>query len=279
MADRLLLEGGKLTLTTEEGRCIERPEADLDTMYREELLAPLDGEALPDGVKFADWRNPFLLVVHQMPPHVRQLQWIAEDSPQDYGPGTKYRRVRLSLPYAVTFALYVKHGPRLHLTGANELYFRNEPLRHKNDRLGYPALLNISCIQAPGRIRCWICTQHMPRSRESAWPQQLQRLIEHTWYGGFNRSSERHEGQSTYGYSEGIHPALHPVEKWQEASTDDAFALKVPWREVPLCVGELMDCLFREAAAGLVDLRRRGDSGAGIVTRVLGFVQRSHTQD
>ncbi len=277
MPDRLLAENGKLTLTTEEGRCVERPEADLDAMYREELLPPLDGEALPDGVKFADWRNPFLLIVHQMPPHVRQLRWIAEDSPEDFGPETKYRKVRLSLPYAITFALFVKHGPKLHLTGANELYFRNEPLRRKNDRLGYPALLNISCIKAPGRMRCWICTQHLPRSREAGWPLQLQRLIEHTFNGGFNRSSERHEGQSTYGYSQGIHPDLHPVERWQEASADDAFALKVPWREVPLCVGELMDHLFQEAAAGLGHHGGPARSGAGLLTRFLGFVQRSQT--
>ena len=278
MGDHLVLANRKLTLTTEEGRRIERPEADLDAMYREELLAPLNGEALPDGVKFAEWRNPFLLVVHQMPPHVRQLRWIAADSPRDFGPGTKYRKVRLSFPYAVTFAMYVKHGPHLHLTSANELYFRNAPLRRKTDRLGYPALLNISCIKAPGRLRSWICTQHLPKSRESGWPNQLQMLVEHTWNGAFNRSSERHEGQSAYGYSKGIHPDLHPVEKWQDASTDDAFALKVPWREVPLCVGELMNCIFREASAGLVDCGGRAHSGAGILTRFLGFVQRSQTQ-
>jgi hypothetical protein len=220
MGDRLAIESGKVIVNTEEGVRLERPELELDAMYQEELTAPLNGTALPDGVKFHEWRRPFFLVVHQLPPMVRQLMWIANDSPSDFGPGTKYRKVRVSVPYGITFALYVKHGPQLHLTGANELYFRNEPLRTKQDKLGYPALLNISTIKAPGRTRCWICTQHLARKPGEDWTAQLRQLIEHTWHGAFNRSSERHEGQSSYGFSQGVHPHLHPVEKWEKATAD-----------------------------------------------------------
>src|SRR4051794_20581100 len=146
MADQLTVQDGKVVLTTDEGRKLERPEAQLVEMLRREVVPPLGGAALPDGVKFVEWREPFLLVVHQLPPHVRLVHWIADDSPRPYGPGTKYRKVRLSIPYAVTFALYFQSGGGLSLAGANELYFRNKPLRSRDDRLGYPALLNVSAI-------------------------------------------------------------------------------------------------------------------------------------
>src|SRR5262249_37616164 len=140
MADQLTIQNGKVVLTTEEGQRHERSEAQLLEMLRGEFVPPLNDTALPDGVKFCEWRPPLLLLVHQLPPHVRQFRWIADNSPRRFGPGTVYRKVRLSIPYAVTFALYMQRGDHLFLTGANELYFRNEPLRCRSDRLGYPAL-------------------------------------------------------------------------------------------------------------------------------------------
>src|SRR5437660_9301307 len=98
MADQLSIENGKVVLITEEGQRVERPEAQLVEMLRREFVPPLNERALPDGVKFCEWRPPLLLLVHQQPPHVRQCRWIADDSPSEYGPGTKYRKVRLSIP-------------------------------------------------------------------------------------------------------------------------------------------------------------------------------------
>src|SRR5690242_7271761 len=108
MADQLTIQGGKVVLVTEEGQQLERTESQLIDMLRGEFLPPLKDSALPDGVKFLDWRPPLLLVVHQMPPHVRQFRWIADNSPARFGPGTVYRKVRLSIPYAITFALYAQ---------------------------------------------------------------------------------------------------------------------------------------------------------------------------
>ncbi|HEY7312053.1 MAG TPA: hypothetical protein VH643_22000 [Gemmataceae bacterium] len=247
MSDQLTIQNGKVVLVTEEGQQVERTETQLLDMLRGEFLPPLKDAALPDGVKFLDWRPPMLLVVHQMPPHVRQFRWIADDSPVRFGPGTVYRKVRLSIPYAITFALYAQQGERLFLFGSNELYFRNEPLRTRSDRLGYPALLNISRIALPKRERAWICTQYLHWSPESDWTGQLQALLEHTWNGGFNLSSEDHEGASWFGASKGIHRDLYPVEKWEKASAaNDAFGLSVPWKPVPLSVAEIIDCLFEE---------------------------------
>jgi hypothetical protein len=279
MPDQLTLHKGKVVITTEEGQRVERPEGQLLEMLRGEFLPPLGAAALPDGVKFTDWRPPYLVVVHQLPPHVRQFRWIADDSPVGFGPGTTYRKVRLSIPYAVTFAVYAQQGAGLFLTGANELYFRNEPLRCRADRLGYPALLNVSRMPAPRRERAWICTQYLEWPPEADWTGQLQALLEHTWNGGFNRSSEAHEGASWYGASQGVHPDLHPVEKWERASAaNDAFALGVPWKPAPLTVAEVIDCLFEEhqQAAGRRPARgARTAKPTGIVARFLNFVARA----
>jgi len=238
-------------------------------------LPPIDGAALPDGVKFLHWRSPLLLVVHQLPPHVRLLRWITEDSPADYGPGTRYRSVRLSMPYAITLAMYFYHGDRLSLTGANELYFRNEPLRAESDTLGYPALLNISCVTGPRRMRTWICTQHLRCPPKADWCRQLQMLLDHNWNGAFNRSSERHEGLSSYGYSQGIHPDLHPVSRWEEASrANDAFALTVPWKPAPMCLRELIDEMFRDCGTAASFCRRNGGgTPEGLVARFINYAQ------
>jgi hypothetical protein len=278
MSDQLTIEKGKVVITTEEGQRVERPEGQLLEMLRGEFVPPLRDAALPDGVKFYDWRPPYLVVVHQQPPHVRQFRWIANDSPVPFGPGTKYRKVRLSIPYAVTFAVYAQQNDNLFLIGNNELYFRNEPLRGRNDRLGYAALLNVSRIPTGKRDRAWICTQYLRWPPDADWTVQLQALLDHTWNGGFNRSSEAHEGASWYGASQGVHPDLHPVERWEKASAaNDAFALGVPWKPAPLTVAQIIDSLFEEhqqAAAGRPVKLPRGKKPAGLVGRFLNFVAR-----
>lgn len=279
MADHLTIQSGKVVLTTEEGQRVERPETQLLAMLRAEFLPPLGDRALPDGVKFCEWRAPFLLLVHQLPPHVRQFRWIAEDSPIRYGPGTQYRKVRLSIPYAITFALYSQQGEGLFLTQSNELYFRNEPLRMRADRLGYPALLNISRIALPRRDRAWICTQHLEWATDADWTSQLQALLDHVWNGGFNLSSEDHEGASWFGESTDIHADLKTVAKWEKATAaNDAFALGVPWKPVPLSVAELMDCMFEEnqpALEGQPAKTSRRKKPPGLIQRFMNFVLKS----
>jgi hypothetical protein len=250
-------------------------------MFQREIRPPLAGYAAPDGVKFDEWRDPYYLLVHQLPPFCRSLRWIADDSPADYGPGTKYSKVRLSMPYAITFALYFHRGGRLSLTGYNELYFRNEPLRTKSDSLCFPALLNVSAIKTKTRTRAWICTQHLKNKPDMDWTAQLGNLITHTWDGGFNRSSERHEGASFYGESKGIHKDLHPVERWQEASKkNDAFALSVPWKSCPMKVGELMDAMLDEIAKTnhYVPVAKAAPANlGGVVQRFMNFAQQKLT--
>lgn len=279
MADTLTIRGGKLMLATDEGRQIELPEEQLVDMLRSEIEAPINGAALPDGIKFMQWRAPFLMVVHQFSAHVRRLRWIADDSPVPYGPGTKFDIRRISLPYAITFATFFQRGNQLSIMGANELYFRNEPLKFKTDRVCYPALLNVSRIEAPKRLRSWICTQYLRCEPNQDWTAQLGALLDHTFNGGFNRSSEHHEGASWYGESQGIHPDLHPIARWEQASHDnDAFALSVPWKPCPLNVGELMDAMLDECAksmAGHTGRLSASKKPAGLVARFMNFAHKA----
>lgn len=248
MADTLTLEQGQVTLTTEEGAKLQQSEAELEEMFRARFIPPLQGEALPDGVKFIEWREPRLVVVHQTPPCFRRLKWIAADSPVDYGPGTVYRHIELSLPYAATFAVFELIGDRLQLSRTNELYFTNQPLRSRGDRLGFPALLNVSKVERGTRTATWICTAQLKLKPGLSWPQQLDALVCHTFSGAFNLSSERHEGASWYGMSKSI-PGLAPVEEWSRRShADQAFGLTVPWLPAPLTVGELIDVLLAPTA-------------------------------
>ncbi|MBM4070390.1 MAG: hypothetical protein FJ271_15755 [Planctomycetes bacterium] len=278
MSDQLILTNGKIKLVTEEGQEFDREEAALGAMFRQEMTPPMNGTAFPDGIKFHEWREPFYLVVHQTPPHVRQLRWIANDSPKKYGPGTTYRRVRVSIPYSITFAVFFQHGNILTIGPSNELYFRNEPLKNKNDTLGYPALLNISKIPIGKRHKAWICTQYLRCSPGADWVTQLHALLEHTWNGGFNMSSEHHEGASWYGESKNIHCNLHPVEKWEEATTaKESFARSVPWKPVPMNVGELMEAILDECQNGLIAglAKPKAKKPASILQRFLNYAQKT----
>jgi len=276
MADTLNICDHEITLTTDEGKSIVRPDSDLVDMFRRQLVAPLNGSALPDGVKFFDWREPRLLVVHQTAPRVHLARWIADDSPTPSGPETRYRPARISLPYCITFAQFHSFRGRLVLSESNELYFRNQPLRSLDDRLCYPALLNISKIPGGERDKPWICTQHLKRTPGSDWVTQLGELIEHTFHAGYNRSSEENEGASFYGLSEHV-PRIHPISEWIKATEEeDMFGCSVEWLPAPLCVGELMDTIFAEDLSR-VDLIRRIDCGkspsANVVTRFSNYVR------
>ena len=276
MGDRITIENGAVILDTEEGQRFEHPETVLSEMLRLENTPPLGKCFLPDGIKFMEWRDPFFLVIHQYPAHVRRLMWIREDSPVKYGPGTLYRPVRLSLPYTIIFAIFYRRGGSLFLTNSNELYFSNQPLVSKTDRLHYPALLNVSVIETPKRKRAWICTQHFKRPPEPDWARQLDSLLHHIWNGSWDLSSESHEGASWYGRSKGIHPDLHPVQKWEKATRKDSrFGRSVGWKPVPMSGEQLVECMFEESFSQLKGAVRSrqgpGRSDVSLTTRFMNF--------
>jgi hypothetical protein len=283
MPDTLLLSNGSMTLTTDEGEKNKMPEATLLDVMREEIEPPLGGFALPDGLKFYRWIAPFLCIVHQLPPLVHHVRWITDDSPVPFGPGTKFENRRLSMPYAITFAVYCQLGRHLSLIGYNELYFRNEPLSSLEDKLAFPPLLNVSRIDTKTRSRSWICTQHLECRSDMPWTGQLALLLNHTWNGAFNRSSEHHEGASWYGESKGIHKDLHPIASWEKASKkNDSFALGVPWKPAKHNVDQIIEAMLSECAgdtrASLFG-RARSVSSPSIVARLMNYVQQQKAKN
>src|SRR5437867_1473454 len=98
---------------------------------------------LPDGIKAARTRARRTIWVHETPPRTWSLKWIAPDAPARFGRGTKYRTVRIALPYLITFCVFEVAGPAKNepmLSGRNECFFRREPLdRLDEGELCFPA--------------------------------------------------------------------------------------------------------------------------------------------
>jgi hypothetical protein len=254
MADKITIKADKLVIETDEGKKVERDAKILDEMYRQEFQPLSDGVANPDGTKFIEHQGPLMIVVHQQPAHVRQLRWIAPDSPRPYGSGVKYNKVRLSFPYTITLASFLRQPNNSYaITSRNELYFSNVPVVNKNTVLHYPALLNVSVMQyGGGRSSTWICTQYLGAKGTDHWTETLEKLLQHTWNGAFNLSSEHHEGASWYG-SYSNNKKLTPVANWQEAtSKDDAFGLKIEWTPAGT-VGDIVQAMLKDSGVSAVN--------------------------
>ena len=246
--ETVLFEGNEAHATTPEGARKTVKVSDL--LNR---LAPrvpdTCGTILPDGVKCVVPVPGGLTLVHQTPPQVYSFKWIANDSEAEYGPGTRYRSVRLGLPYMIVFAVFATTGRRgTVLSQRNECFFSNEPLETKgiDTPLHYPALLNCSKLSAEAHPLSWICTQYLDKKEFRARPtmdaslrEGLGALLRHLLESGFNRSSEHHEGASGFSASVDakIDPRIATVDDWEKATHEDPlFVLSVPWLPVGMTV-------------------------------------------
>ncbi len=232
------------------------------SMSLEELFHKLQPPAcstsewvFPDGVKAVHSLPSSLIVVHQTPPRVWELQWISEDSQENHGPGTSYRQVQVALPYVILFAVFQNGKNGLDLSSWNECYFRNAPLKDLcSDELHYPALLN--CSRFPSLVQemrpmVWICTQHLDKSsmeKEKDPCVRLTRgmeiLYQHLFHSGFNRSSEEHELSSwfTETVNAKVDPRLKSIKTWEAATAQNPlFALEVPWLPTGMSVAQLLE--------------------------------------
>jgi hypothetical protein len=213
----------------------------------------LRGAVLPDGVKLTRARNGHVVLVHQTPPAVHRLRWIAADSPVRHGEGTTYRWVSLALPYVIVVAVFEPLRPgRVRLSKLNECFFSNRPLREPGDPLCYPALLNCSKMEGRDRPLAWICSQHLTRRRSKPGTSAtgylrdgLADILHCLLETGFNYSSEEHEMSSWFSESAGIDPRISSVESWEAASrADPTFVLDVQWIQTGKSVGAIAErCL------------------------------------
>ena len=91
----------------------------------------------------------------------------------------------------------------------------------------------------------WYCSQYLDIARVGKSIEAgLDAVIHHLFGGGFNASSDFHEGLSTFTYcvQEQIDPRVGDVARWEEESkADPKFVLTVPWKSTGLTVRELID--------------------------------------
>lgn len=272
---QICIEEDQVTATSPEGETATVP---LGRLL--ELMNPVRMDTgcavLPDGVKAILTSGPVSIWVHETPPRVFNLKWIAADSPAHYGPETEYRSVRIALPYLLVLAVFhTKPGDQPVLTKANECFFRTEPLRSLQDPLLYPALLNCSKFEPPeGKPLSWICTQHLLRSSLRPEPdldqnqrirRSLQGLLHCLLETGFNYSSEHHEAASWFSESTGQDERIATIERWeQETAKDPNFVLDLPWLEVDLSLEAVAQRIFRN-----LNVRCTGPSSAGDLARLI----------
>jgi hypothetical protein len=231
---------------------------------------------LPDGVKAVRSRGKLTIFVHETAPAAWNFRWIAPDSKSQFGPGTKYRTVRIGLPYLITFCTFDRggggdggtgRGHGLSLSSMNECFFSRAPLQRLDEgELCYPALLN--CSKFPierGHPLAWICTEHLDFQRLGAIEDINQRvrasfraLMETLLGSAFNLSSEAHEGSSwfTETVRKKVDPRIESIERWQgETEKDPMFVLDVPWIGTGKTTAQMLE--------RILTLRRGVGSGGG----------------
>jgi len=252
--DQIHIHGHEAHATSPEGKTASMPLADLLSRLFPERMDTC-GVVLPDGVKAIINGGNHSIWVHETPPRAYNLRWIAPDSPTQFGPGTKYRQVRLALPYVIVLACFV-HGEKgkFTLSNCNEAFFRTAPFASQDDELLYPALLNCSKFAAPeGRPVAWLCSQYLNRAsfeKETDLNLRVRKAFEALLHclleTGFNYSSEHHEGASWYTESRGVDERIATVENWEAASAkDELFVLDVPWLKTGLCVRAMAERMLK----------------------------------
>lgn len=208
-----------------------------------------EGVILPRGVVHVVSEGPLTAWVHETPPRIHPLQWIAADSPARYGNGTTYRNVRLALPYLVTIAVFARDRRGLWtITNKSEAFFSLRPIRSPADPLLYPALLNCSRFEPQeGSPLSWICSTTLDRSGlkgltdpNARMREGFRALMHCLLESGFNYSSEEHEASSWFTDSGRRDPRIATVERWEEESLKDSrFVFDVPWIETGKTVDEV----------------------------------------
>jgi hypothetical protein len=266
MADAVVIDGTNAEAVSREG---SRAAMQLPALM-EKLIPPpaIDTQdvVLPDGVKAVRSRGRFTIFVHETPPAAWNFKWIAADSKSQFGPGTKYRTVRIALPFLITFCVF-ERGPRtLNLSPLNECFFSRRPLQRLDEgELCFPALLNCSKFPTErGHPLAWICTEHLNFKRLQEIEDDNQRvraafraLMETLLGSAFNLSSEAHEGSSwfTETVRKKVDPRIETIERWQEETAKDPmFVLDVPWLGTGKTVAQMLERMLGVC---------RGGGGAG----------------
>ena len=167
----------------------------------------------------------------EIPPHCRTVRWISGDHDNSSGhqadgvkpSGTKYETRFLSFPWIVI--MFTTEGGNI--TGHQQLYYRNAPLRPGETDLFHSNMCNVA--KGYG-WKAWLCLQHLHANSRDQYGL-ADEVIHHALNAAFNRSSEINEGNS--GWNRGMRALdkrFESLAKWEKASKREPnFILKVKW--------------------------------------------------
>jgi hypothetical protein len=244
VSERLIIENDQVRLSAngEVTQCAATVDDWIGRVHYHSVHGMTD-EPLPDNVKWLVTCGSSQICIVELKPEIRRIMWLDEkNSPVPFGPEALVRERRLATPYVI---LKVPFG-RGKVLGRVEVFYRNEPLRSMDGPGGalyWANLLNVS----PHAYNCtaWFCTQYLSAEMPRAGLQAgLHAVTNHLWGGSFNRSSEAHEGASTFSKAvqEKVDPRVIDVDRWEaESDKDPRFVLTVPWKPVGLTVRELIE--------------------------------------
>jgi hypothetical protein len=222
----------------------------------------LTEEPLPDGVKWLVRCGNLVIAIVQLTPQAHWIKWLSATSPARYGPKAKYQERRLSMPHLIFKVPFLGR----HLVPRIEVFYRNDRLRlidGEGGALCWPNLYNVS-VHAYG-CTSWFCSQNLPEAqRPLGLEEGLGAVTHHFFGGGFNASSEHHEGESTFGLCArmNIDPRVTDVARWEaETQRDPNFVREVNWKPTGLTVKSLVEreLAFHRMAAGAKTARELGN--------------------
>ncbi len=248
MSERIEIEGIETVLRPEGGTPKRLPLRRFLELIRTRLVSGRRPEASFDGVRFRIDAGEVTVLIIELPPSLRSLLWATDDSPESLFDPKKYRMRALATPYIVLKVTFVRGG----LHHNCELFFRPKPLERATDPLFWSNLRNVT----PDAYGClaWLCTaglrpaiDHAVEGRPDGplsmrW--QVELLVDHLWGGGFNASSDLHEGRSCFSRAveKKIDPRICDVDTWERASREDyRFALDVHWEPTGETIDSVLD--------------------------------------
>ncbi len=236
--DEAIVLKGEHAVTSGEGSGLKATLPALAAAVAEASVRGLDEECIPGNTRWSVQAGPLTVCIVELEPALRRLLWIDEGAGRvRLGSEATYGVRSLATPYVVLKVPFL----RGRMVPRAELFYRNAPLRHASDELYWPNLLNVS----PHAHDCnaWLCTQFVGDAPRGVYAG-LDALVTHLWGGGFNRSSELHEGQSAFGKAkaDGIDCRVTDVDRWQKESVKNPwFVLDVAWKPVGVTVRQLIE--------------------------------------
>lgn len=201
------------------------------------------------------------LTVLELPPHCRTVRWVSGSHDRQGGDGsqpdgdqptgTKYESRFLSFPWIVI--IYTTDGPSF--TQAQELFYRNEPMRPGDTELLHSNMCNVA--RGHG-WKAWLCFQNIRPTGDTQYVLAND-AIHHTLDASFNRSSEIHEGNSGWNRKmRALDPRVASLSLWEKASKrEPGFILKVPWPSAGTSIGEELNAFRTQAEGEEADLFRK----------------------